>query len=200
MDERKSDFTWWIPLLGVVMQVASVVLAFICVNQCINVDEVETFVYDRLANRLDPPPPYAQRCLVYLFIGFAGSAMCLVHTILSDKGAKLLKLLSYGLLLLCIFAGNAGIASMIYVNEGIPELSQYEVVESGEYEFLYAKAFDTVQVYFLKDDKAYRVDGFSASGFRRTYEAKKNEREFLEAYDIYVHEEDETYVELLYIK
>ena len=206
MEEKEKKNPWIISLVGILMQVASFALTMWLVwKGAEKEDAIKELVFDRTAMKLIPAQSYADQCMTLFWIGFAGGILCIAYSILRDEEwkKKIPAILFSIVFVFLILEADAFFASAIYVDEGMGQMPELEIVSSGEHEFLYVRKhlIHNVQVFFLHEDKAFRVDGFEGDGMERTYAAQKDETALLEAYYINITENGEIiWRELVYVQ
>lgn len=205
MEEKEKKSSWIIFLLGILMQVSSLGLTMWLVWQGTEKEEaIKELAFDREAMKLIPAQNYVDHCMILFWIGFTGGILCLAYAILRDETwkKKFPGMLFSVAFLFFILEADAFFASAIYVDEWMGQMPEMEIVSSEENEFLYVRKhlIHNVQVFFLHEDMAFRVDGFEGDGMERTYAAQKDETALLDAYIITVTEGDDIRHERVYVQ
>ena len=195
MRENRWNVSKLIPVIGVFLMIGSVALSIQNDLRFVREEITEKIAFDRTAMKLLPPDQFVSAANAFLWMGIIAGILCFGYCMLSEISHKGFKAILSLLALTVTLAANAFFDSMIYVDEGLPVMPETEIVQSGDFEFLYVRQhlLHNVQVYLLKEDMAYRVEGFGGDGCERTYEASRNWSAILEAYDVFVKDEDGDY-------
>lgn len=184
MDEIKPRSIRWVRVLGILLQIGSVIAIFALAHVCLRQGDKDYLLYDQVKRVLIPPKNYANICAVIFWVGFAGGMMVFAHEILKDadpvsKGIG--AVLGIAGFLATIFL-NAFVARSMYVDEGLGFQPEYEISGDGDEFFLIVrcKEWQTVQVYFISENMAFWVDGYDTKEPDRQYTFEPNPNGFLE--------------------
>ncbi|MBO4750520.1 MAG: hypothetical protein J5546_09395 [Lachnospiraceae bacterium] len=185
-EEAKQPSYKWVTILGILLQIGSVVGALILAIFCLQKGYKDYLFFDVEKKVLLPPKPYDGYCKILFWLGFTGGVLVIARESL-QKAHPITKairtVLAASGLVITIFA-NAFFAASLYVNEGLGFQPTYDMIPTEiapkDEVFLIVKnkSWQVVQVYYLAhyldQDLAYWIDGYDINEGERSYEAFLN--------------------------
>ena len=180
MEEEKSGQKIYIHLIRLLCVVALFVSTGGIFWSCFSADkrgELDVMAFDRENCTLMPTEALTNQCNAWFWLGI-GAALILFATAglrEAPTGKKVFGGIVALLLLGVNMAINGTMASFAFVDLGLGLKPKCELSEEGGGEFLRAshKIDSTVAVYFVLEDRAFRVDGYDSKEGHRTYVAER---------------------------
>jgi len=164
--------------------------------------QLDVMGFDREKMTLVPSEFVSQNITTWYWVGAGAGFILLAYAILREvpKGKKVSGIFFAVLFLGINVAINGTLASFGYVDVGLGLMPQCQLSQEGGGEFVRAthKLENSIQVYFILEDKAYRVDGYDQST-PRMYKAVWEPETLLMPWRIFIYDGTDNFrTELVY--